>query len=249
MLSLNDIINASFRKSGFSGYRTEDVDKFIDDVKESYDELIKKNISQKEEYETLKAENNQLTEKLKILASKIEEYRSEEDEIKNALVSAQKLGDASIRESRHKAEIIIKDANLKAERIIAAANAEIVEQKRELDRLQKTVSDFRSKLLSAYKEHLTLIDALPAQKPEEKPAEERRQEELPQPEQPVEEPRFTVPQEPETAEDESDDPAFSAEVSGFDEPAQPASGRFGTAQFGSIYGVSDDSDSPDGILR
>jgi cell division initiation protein len=248
MLSLNDIINASFRKSGFSGYRTEDVDKFIDDVKDSYDELIKKNISQKEEYETLKAENNQLTEKLKILASKIEEYRSEEDEIKNALVSAQKLGDASIRESRHKAEIIIKDANLKADRIIAAANAEIAEQKRELDRLQKTVSDFRSRLLSAYKEHLTLIDALPAQKPEEKPVE-APQEELSQPEQPAEEPRFIVPQEPETAEDGSDDPVFSAEVSGFDEPAQPASGRFGTAQFGSIYGVSDDSDSPDGILR
>lgn len=42
MLSLNDIINASFRKSGFSGYRTDDVDTFIEEVKESYDALIKK---------------------------------------------------------------------------------------------------------------------------------------------------------------------------------------------------------------
>jgi cell division initiation protein len=243
MLSLNDIINASFRKAGFSGYRTEDVDKFIDDVKDSYDQLIKQNISQKEEYEALKEENDRLTEKIKILAAKIEEYRSEEDEIKNALVSAQKLGDASIRESRHKAEIIIKDASLKADRIIAAANAEIAEQKKELENLQKTVSDFRSKLLNAYKEHLTLIDALPAQKPEEKPVEEPEQQELPQVEQTAEEPEF-VSQEPETAEDETDDPIFNAEVSGFDEPAQPASSHFGSA-----YGVSDDSDSPDGILR
>ena len=34
MLTLNDIINVSFRKSNFSGYRTEDVDEFIDEVKE-----------------------------------------------------------------------------------------------------------------------------------------------------------------------------------------------------------------------
>lgn len=238
MLTLNDIINASFRKAGFSGYRTEDVDKFIDDVKDSYDELIKKNISQKEEYEALKEENNQLKEKIKILAAKIEEYRSEEDEIKNALVSAQKLGDASIRESRHKAEIIIKDASLKADRIIAAANAEVAEQKKELENLQKAVSDFRSKLLSMYKEHLTLIDALPAQKPEEKPVEQQPEPEVfPQEEPAVEEPQFFVPQEPEIAEEESD-PVFSAEVSGFDEPAQ----------FGTIYNASEE-DSAEGILR
>ena len=51
MLTLNDIINVSFRKSRLSGYNTEDVDNFIDQVKESYDELMKKNIELKEEME------------------------------------------------------------------------------------------------------------------------------------------------------------------------------------------------------
>ena len=36
MLTINDIINASFNKSNFGGYKTEDVDIFIDEVKESY---------------------------------------------------------------------------------------------------------------------------------------------------------------------------------------------------------------------
>ena len=164
MLTLNDIINASFRKSGFSGYRTEDVDGFIDRVRESYDELLKSGTQQDEEIDKLKAENQQMTEKVKILADKVEEYRSQEDEIKNALISAQKLGDSSVREARHRAEIIVKDANLKAEHIITGANEKVTEQKNELDRLQKTVSDLRSKLLSTYKEHLTLIDALPVHK-------------------------------------------------------------------------------------
>lgn len=106
---------------------------------------------------------------------------------------ARKIGDASIRESRHKAEIIIKDATLKAERIVSGANQEILNQKKELARLQQTVSDFRSKLLNIYKEHLTLIDALPARKPEsqaeaEEPTQEEQQESLPS-NKPVEEKR------------------------------------------------------------
>jgi cell division initiation protein len=252
MLSLNDIINASFKKSGFSGYRTDDVDQFIDQVKESYDDLIKKNIKQKEEYERLKAENDQLLEKLKILAAKIEDYRSEEDEIKNALVSAQKLGDASIRESRHKAEIIIKDANLKAERIIAGAKRNVSEQQNELDRLQKTVSDFRSRLLNIYKEHLTLIDALPTQKSEPKAAEETAPAENAAEQYSEAVPEIPAPQDAEEiAADESGDATFNVQVSNFDEvrSVEPATSRYSAIQFSNDHDISDDVDSPDGILQ
>lgn len=166
MLTLNDIINANFRKSSFSGYRPEDVDAFLDLVKESYEQLIKKNIEQKDTITSLKAENEQMVKKIEVLAERVETYRSEEDEIKNALVSAQKLGDASIREARHKAEIILKDANIKAERIVSGAQAQIGQYERELENLKKSVSDFRSSLLAMYKQHLTLIDALPSQKEE-----------------------------------------------------------------------------------
>ena len=169
MLSLNDIINVGFRKSGFSGYRADDVDSFVDKFRESYEELQKRCSDAEAETGKLKEENNRNLEKLKVLADKIEEYRVQEDEIKNALISAQKLSDASIREARHKAEIIIKDAELKAGHVVEDADRKITDQKREYERLQKTVSDFRSKLLSIYKEHLTMIDALPGIKPEAAP--------------------------------------------------------------------------------
>lgn len=232
MLSLNDIINASFRKSGFSGYRTDDVDQFIDTVKESYDEMIKNGIEQKEKYERLKKENGQLTEKLKILAAKVEEYRAEEDEIKNALVSAQKLSDASVREARHKAEIILKDAGLKAERIVSGAKQDVVNQQSEFEKLKQAVSDFRSRLLSMYKEHLTLIDALPSHRTEQKevPAHAPA-------EGPAEEPE--VLSEPEKA---AEPPLFHSEISNFDD-AQPA------AHSSHASDISDDPDSPDGILH
>ncbi|MBW7573654.1 DivIVA domain-containing protein [Caproiciproducens faecalis] len=251
MLSMNDIINASFRKSGFSGYRTEDVDQFIDQVKESYDTLLKKDLDQKESYERLKAENEQLLEKIKILAEKVEEYRKEEDEIKTALVSAQKLGDASIRESRHKAEIIVKDANIKAERIISGAKQSVVEQEKEMERLQQTVSDFRSKLLNLYKEHLTLIDALPSHKPEVKPAPAQNQDVLvPEPAAPSTVPEEVAQPAQEQISAGQPDSVFSAEVSNFDENEIPPEGKpqhFSSIQFSDDDETAGDGDSTDGV--
>lgn len=182
MLTLNDIINVSFRKSNFSGYKTEDVDAFIDQVKDSYDALIKKTIEQKESNEALATENGQLTKKIEVLAGKIENYRSEEDEIKTALISAQKLGDASVREARHKAEIIVKDASQKAERIVSTAKNEAIQEQKTLEQLKKEVSDFRTKLLGIYKEHLTMIDAIPSQKDAPKREELPVRQPVPEPE-------------------------------------------------------------------
>lgn len=217
MLSLNDIINVGFRKNKFSGYNTDDVDNFIDRVKQSFEELQKENCSQEEKIEKLQEENRQSIEKLKVLAAKIEEYRGQEDEIKNALISAQKLSEASIREARHKAEIIIKDANLKAEHIVADAGTKIEEQKKELDRIQKAVSDFRSKLLSAYKEHLTLIDALPTHKPEQPAASAPQYTAAPQAE-----PEAAPEEQPASAsnpplQENNPEAAFQAEISNFED--------------------------------
>lgn len=183
MLTLNEIANVSFRKSNFAGYKPEDVDEFIDQVVESYDLLIKKNIEQKELNEQLAAENERLKTAVKssapapapVPAAKpkpialedvklSEECEYTQEEIKNALLSAQKLANATIREARQKAEALLGDANAKAERIVSVAQGEVNEQKEELDRLKKLVSDFRASLLDAYKEHLKLVNALPTQR-------------------------------------------------------------------------------------
>ena len=223
MLSLNDITNVSFRKAGFSGYRPEDVDAFIDKVRDTVEELTQKSLAQREEMERVEEEKRQMQKKIELLAGKIEDYRSEEDEIKNALVSAQKLGDASIREARHKAEIILKDANLKEEHIIAGAEEQIQQQKQQMADLKKQVAEFRAQLLEMYRRHLTLIDALPGEKKEE-PA--------PQPAPSIPEPAADVPEEeqvelepaffeqrPAPVPEEVQEPTleFQANVSNFDE--------------------------------
>ena len=125
-LTLEDIANISFPRANFGGYRAEDVDAFIDDVQVSYDNVLK--------------ESAELKRKLAILAQKVEEYRNEEDSIRNTLLSAQKLADASVREAKHKAEVIVADATEKAERIILGAQKEADSQKGELGRLKEEVA-------------------------------------------------------------------------------------------------------------
>lgn len=235
MLTLNDIINVSFRKSNFSGYKPEDVDAFLDLVKESYEQLIKKNMEQKEAIIRLQRENDEMVKKIEVLAQSVESYREEEDGIKNALLSAQKLGDASVREARHKAEIILKDASLQAEGLISAAKGEVEQYAKELEDMKRAVSEFRASLLNLYRKHLTLIDALPGQNEEETKAEtgaeakaeveESVSEEAPMQEETIVEESVQV----ETAEKPVEEPTavaegIQAETAGFSEEEKSAAG-------------------------
>ena len=189
-LTLEDIANISFPRANFGGYRAEDVDAFIDDVQVSYDNVLK--------------ESAELKRKLAILAQKVEEYRNEEDSIRNTLLSAQKLADASVREAKHKAEVIVADATEKAERIILGAQKEADSQKGELGRLKEEVAAFRTKLLTVYKEHLQIIQQLPVE-------EETVKEKEAQAAEPAEEPEASQPEAPQKTAGEETAPEIKAQ--------------------------------------
>lgn len=145
MLTVNDIKNAKFRRSNIGGYKTEDVDSFLDEIQNSY--------------EKLQSENLDLTQKIKILADRISQYRKDEDSVKSALVSAQKLADSAINSAKKEADDIIEDAKKEAEMILKNADKDIKEQKETLLSLKKSVKDFRSHILSLYKDHLKLVNS------------------------------------------------------------------------------------------
>lgn len=190
MLSIKDINEVSFRKSNFSGYNSDDVDQFIDEVLETVTALAKENADAKSRttdtssrIAELTAKNAELQEKLSILAEKIEAYRADEDGIKDAILSAQRLGNASIREAKAKAETIVSDANAKAEAILTEARAksqnlvesyqaQIAEKEKELEAMKREVSSFRTSLYEIYREHIAVIEKIPEFTVEEEPEEE-----------------------------------------------------------------------------
>ena len=72
-----------------------------------------------------------------MLADKLVEYRNDEDSIRTALLSAQRLGDTVVREANHKAGLILDDANIKAQKIEETAKRKIVDEERELERVKR----------------------------------------------------------------------------------------------------------------
>ena len=179
MLTVKEINEISFGKAGFSGYKPEDVDNFIDEVVESFQQLQSERDAAVKQAEELAAQNADLAaknaeaqQKLAILAQKIESYREEEDGIKEALLSAQKLAKDSLQEAKDKAEIILQDAENTARKTMDGAKVEAAKaakeymaqaetKKAELEGIKRQVSAFRVSLLEMYKKHLECIDHIP----------------------------------------------------------------------------------------
>ena len=96
MLTPQEISKTEFTKAVFGGYDMSSVDSFIENVSSDYAALYK--------------ENNILKSKLKVLVDKIEEYRSTEDAMRMALLTAQTMGDEIISEANTKRDKILSEA-------------------------------------------------------------------------------------------------------------------------------------------
>ena len=95
-------------------------------------------------FEKPKDENEDLLKKMSVLADKIEEYRSDEENIRAALLGAQRMGDGIIKEARAKSDEILREADAKAKYLISEAQRNIAKEQLTLSEIQKEVSDFKT---------------------------------------------------------------------------------------------------------
>ena len=109
MLTPSKIKNHHFEASGKNAYRAQSVDDFFDIVADSYEQMFK--------------ENGELVKKISLLAERVEEYRNDEDNIRAALLTAQRMADQIMRETNEKAEAQLAEAVANAKKIEAEATA------------------------------------------------------------------------------------------------------------------------------
>lgn len=147
MLTIDEVKNITFRKANLGGYRSEDVENFIEQVVATMEQNKKDKI--------------ELVKKLDILAKRIEEYRRDEESVKGALLNAQRVMEEIKKEANAKAEEIINNAKQQAQDIVVKANSSVVEQKNNYLKLQADAVVLREQLLEIYKNHLALIEDLP----------------------------------------------------------------------------------------
>lgn len=150
MLTIDEIKNISFRKANRGGgYHPDDVDSFIDDVVATFEQM--------------KREKSDLIRKMDILANRIEKYRADEEIVRNALISSQRISDETIKDANEKAEGIIKDAEARAQLMVMDANKAVLAKKDEMLKIEKDAADLRDAVLAMYKKHIEVISELPTQ--------------------------------------------------------------------------------------
>jgi cell division initiation protein len=122
MITPQDIREKTFEKAVFGGYDMSAVDTFLEQVAGDLTLMQKENA-------TLKA-------KMKVLVDKVEEYRGNEDALRMAVVSAQKMGNLIESEAQEKADKLLRDAQAEADRLSGELALQIAGEERRLQESQ-----------------------------------------------------------------------------------------------------------------
>ena len=130
MFTPQEVSEKVFPKASFGsgGYSMTSVDEFLDALTEDYTALFKENM-------TLKA-------KLKVLAEKVEEYRSTEEAMRQALLTAQKMASKLVQEAQAEKEQLLADARTEAQNEIHRLDAERQGAEQKLAMAQQKTAEF-----------------------------------------------------------------------------------------------------------
>ena len=176
MLTPQEVSSSEFEKAVFGGYDIASVDKFLDQLTQDYSALYR--------------ENGILKNKMKVLVDKVEEYRSTEDAMRMALLSAEKTAkeitaraeaqrdSADAEAAARRDELLAEVERAAAERKEAIA-AELEAEETALQRAKTATAAYVEKLkaaMAAYAESVSkiydFVEPMPASEPEaEAPAE------------------------------------------------------------------------------
>lgn len=146
MLTPQEVAEHAFQKASFGGYNMSMVDEFLDQVTADYTTLYK--------------ENTALKAKMKILADKVEEYRSTEDAMRKTMLSAQKMADQMVADAEAQRNTIVHEAEEEAQEKIQAIRQEVANEQARLAAAQSATSSYIVKLKELYQHEMDYIGSL-----------------------------------------------------------------------------------------
>lgn len=109
MISPDEILDKKFEKG--RGYDKKEVDDYLQELYEAYNELYRKNIEYQDQIQTLN--------------SGLQHYKTIETSLQKALILAEKTADETIQTARLKSESIIREAENRAAMYTADSRAEL----------------------------------------------------------------------------------------------------------------------------
>ena len=146
MLTPQQIDQISFSRATFGGYDMHSVDEFLEPLTEDYVTLYK--------------ENALLKSKMKVLVSKLEEYRKNEASMKDAIVNAQKTCDLMVKEAEAKCTQMLQDANAVAMENAKNADAMIAAENSRVEDARKLASSKIDELMDQLQTCIKALDRI-----------------------------------------------------------------------------------------
>lgn len=107
MLKPEQIRSHRFISAGRGTYEASDVDAFLREVSASYEQVFR--------------ENGDLVNKISLLAERVSQYKKDEDNIRRALLTAERMADKIQRDSQQSAQEQLDSAEKKAQELVASA--------------------------------------------------------------------------------------------------------------------------------
>ena len=112
-----------------------------------------------DEYEAALNDNKALRERLLELDDKVQEYRTIERTLRDTLVTAERVTVESKDNARREASLIVKEAQLQAERSLRDISSEAVRLRQEIQRLRSQRDAYVAKMRVVAESHVKFIDS------------------------------------------------------------------------------------------
>ena len=138
-----DIQQQQFKRKMFGGLDPEDVDAFLQLVAGELEDLIR--------------ENTELKEQARRVAADMEEMKEKEVTLRETMLAAQRITEEMKSSSQKEATLLISEADLKAEAILADANRKLADLKSQIQDLRREKIQFETALKSLLDTHYKML--------------------------------------------------------------------------------------------
>jgi cell division initiation protein len=141
-----DVLQKQFGPARKGGYEPDEVQRFLDEVREAWESSLKENL--------------RLREELRSLDAAVESLRAEQDEIRQTLVLARRMSIDLENTARREVDVMVGEARLEAVRILSTAHEERRTLQEEVVQLQSARLHHLAQMRALIDAHGRMLDAL-----------------------------------------------------------------------------------------
>lgn len=112
-----------------------------------------------EEYEAVLSDNKNLRERIVALEERLAEYKSIETNLRNTLLTAEKMTQEARENARREASLIVRKAEMEAEKAAEAIRSHTMQLRKEILELKKNKDNYIARLRTLIESHARMLES------------------------------------------------------------------------------------------